>query len=147
MKYRKAFTLIEVLVSLSILGLIMSVTMAYVNQTKRKSDDASIQTLIESISLRASTFYNQKAKYSGVCENPEINAMIKKIEDISIEKSDVVCKVTVGSGFDDRWMIYAKSRINSSLAYCADSYSFSALVDMQDIKTDSEICPQAYAQN
>jgi prepilin-type N-terminal cleavage/methylation domain-containing protein len=139
----KAFTLVEILIALSIIGLLLSITMAYVNQSKRKSDDSAVQTLVESVGLRVGAYYNQKGKYAGACEFDDINALVTKIEDIFGEDS-VKCKEIVGNyGFDDEWILLVNRKIDEGTAFCIDSNNFSGIVGVEGIDYNNvTICPQ-----
>ncbi len=145
----KGFTLIELMVVISIIGLLVSVVIAYVGQTRRKADDTAIRTLVEGAALKIGTYFEQKGTYDGVCTS-DISVSLDRAREIYGDMSGVICIDKAGQyGFDGTWMMFAPLRADMDKAFCTDSSGFSEIVEIDSIVsgvTDSELTPVACLQ-
>lgn len=72
--FRKGFTLIELLVVVAIIGLLSTIVLVALNDSRKKTADASIKSNLRTAISQAEIFYNTNTavpnSYTGVCTNP-----------------------------------------------------------------------------
>ncbi|MDO8471009.1 MAG: type II secretion system protein [bacterium] len=68
-KREKGFTLVELLVAITIIGLIASIVLIYLNTARGKGNDTKVRSQLNSARSSAEIYYNSSNSYNGTAGN------------------------------------------------------------------------------
>lgn len=135
----KGFTLVELLVVITLIGLISFITLASLDDARDKGREAELQSLFTSLRAQAERFYSKNGTYSGVCQAKENNlgfgadgpGLLLEIKDLLGTKYIISDSGAEGSATEvscrdayDSWAVNAPlsgSTAESPKMYCIDN--------------------------
>lgn len=113
----RGFTLVELLISIAIIGILASIVVVNVNDARTKGADAGIIQTIGNMRGQAEIYYDEALSYSGMCDDSSIQAGINKADEFN-GLGGVVC--VDGDDVAGAWAIEAQLVASSSQYYCVD---------------------------
>ncbi len=134
---KKAFTLLELLIVIAIIGVLASIVMASLNSSRNKSTDAGMKTAINSLRSAGSIIFNEYGCYAGssgacfgtnlgpgACSTPGStifsNFEFAKITAPYRTNSDFITSCSSASG-QTAWAVVIRLKSDNTKAWCVDS--------------------------
>jgi len=127
-KKEKGFTIIELIVVISIIAVLSSIVLTNVVSYIGKGDDAAIKQQVAQIRIAASNFFNDHGTYTGMCGvGTECYTAKSNIENLKGSLSSIN---TVGNTFcisfalsdgNNQWCVDNTGYVGLTSAVCSDS--------------------------
>jgi prepilin-type N-terminal cleavage/methylation domain-containing protein len=141
MKTQKGFTLVELVITIAIVGILSTVVLFSVVQYVNKSKDANIVGNLAILVSSGEVYYNSNQNYDGFCASSVVTNAFAEMPKVG--SSTYAC--VEGSG-NDSWAAYAQMFANDDYAYCVDSRGVKRRInwtDISSITTTTAECPSA----
>ncbi len=96
---QKGFTLIELLVVIAIIGMLSSIILGTLNNTRSKGANATVRSNLTNLRSQALIYYDglNPPSYNSMCSNAAITPFLNAINQI-ISPNTVVCQTINGTG-------------------------------------------------
>ncbi len=131
-KVNRAFSLIELLLVVAIIGILSSITLVSLNQSKIKARDARIILGIRQLVPFAEFIYNKKNSYADLCDDGEIRIDYlyqDELTSINMEISNnggyVFCYADT-----NKYCIYSRLNISGVGFFCIDNTGKAIITDI-----------------
>lgn len=128
---KKAFTLIEMLVVIAIIGILAAVALTSLGPSRDKAKDARIISAINQARIIAEGFYNPILN-----QYEDFNASNAKFTDISTELSNNGGSLNI-SKQTTSYVIYSKLASDPNKYYCVDSKGNALIISSTTLINDS----------
>ena len=143
-KYKRGFTLIEILVVIAIIGILASVVLASLNSARNKGSDAAVKSDLNGLRGQAAIYYDDHSySYTNVCADP------KFVSALAAATTEVSAVATIGGLGDGEckdsasaYAVWINLKFASSSAWCVDFTGKSAQIPAQNSSSvNLTICP------
>lgn len=141
MKIQKGFTLVELVITIAIIGILSTVVLFSVVQYVNKSKDANIVGNLAILVSAGEVYYNSNQNYNGFCASSVVTNAFNEMP--KVEGSLPNC---IEASDDDSWVAYARMFANDNYAYCVDSRGVKRRInwtDVSSINQNTAECPAA----
>ena len=124
---RLGFTLIELLVVIAIIGLLSSVVVALLNESRAKGVDAAVKDNLVQLRNEAEIYYStQGSVYSGLFNSGTNASEIFTLAQSASGTSEGVASI---AGDGQSWSAWVPLKTDVSKAWCVDSQGSSKILD------------------
>jgi prepilin-type N-terminal cleavage/methylation domain-containing protein len=141
MKKEKGFTLVELVITIAIIGILSTIVMFSVVQYVNKSKDANIVGNLAILVSSGEVYYNSNQDYDGFCASSVVTNSFAEMPKVGSSTYGCI------EGYDnDSWVAYAQMFSNNDYAYCVDSRGVKRRIDwtsVGSINQNSSECPAA----
>jgi len=134
-KYSKAFTLIELLIVIAIIGILVAFFLARMNKIKNEARDAAIKKSLIEIQKTAELLYNNIGSYESVCDSSG-NQTLSDEGDFGRIKAFLLGQIKVADGKigcksdDEHYAVTAS--LNVGGCWCVDYQGVSKKIDLSE---------------
>ncbi len=118
MKKNKGFTLLELLVVIAIIGILSTIVMVSLSDTRQRAQDARLESYLNQARTRSQIYYLDDFTYTNFCTEDEfLVSLIEEILEDSIDDDleDINC-----SADGEKFCLSFKSASDSDKVYCVD---------------------------
>jgi prepilin-type N-terminal cleavage/methylation domain-containing protein len=134
---KKGFTLIELLVVIAIIGVLATIVLVSMTESKKAANDGAISSSLTQVKNAAEVYYNESYDYTGVCDGAgNLNAGVvdfARINSYIIERRGaVVCRSAVTG-----WSV--ASSLNKGGCWCVDYQGNSKKFDLTGSQTCGDV--------
>jgi prepilin-type N-terminal cleavage/methylation domain-containing protein len=141
MKKEKGFTLIELVITIAIIGILSTVVLFSIVQYVNKSKDANIVGNLAILVSSGEVYYNSNQDYDGFCASSVVDNSFAEMPKVG--SSTYAC---IEGSLNDSWAAYAQMFSNNDYAYCVDSRGVKRRINwtsVSSINQNSAECPAA----
>ncbi len=146
----KGFTILELLIVIAIIGILVSIAMMALTQSKSKGADGGVKQNLLNARSQAEYYYNGAAtstySYTGVCTDGK-NGVMKHINAAAQAANapyvvgntqNITASQTVCHENDTGWAAAVPLKTATG-AYCIDNKSFSGVVSLNALDADGDV--------
>ena len=130
------FTMIEMLVVISIIGVLASIVLVPLNNARNRGKDASAKTTMSDIRVYADVFFtNHGYSYANLCDgvtDPEVGKLLQAVQNQT--GNPAVCNPSASN-----YAVWVKLR--SDQYFCVDNEGFAGEVGAIEPPAGSTVCP------
>ncbi len=143
-KYSHGFTLIEILITITIIGILASVVVASLNTARDKATDASVKSNLHNMKGESGIYYDDNRSYTNICSNDQ--KFLEAMAGAQTAVSGVVAFGGLGDGecvdISSEWAAWVNLQFATTTAWCVDSTGISQSIPAQDsTAVDLTACP------
>jgi len=133
----KGFTIIELIVVISIIGILATIVLTNVNSYKGKAKDAIIKEDMNQFFQLAQEYYNNHGNYGGFCTDSLTQRLFDAIPAYEGKKIKI-CQHDA-----NRWMVCANLNFpeDRSSAWCIDAGGTKKEISADDCAQGNDVCP------
>lgn len=133
----KAFTLIEILVVVSIISILSAIILFSIMSYVNKSKDAAVKGHLATLITAGETYYNKNEQsYDGFCDSPDAQKSLSQIPVPAANPDHPYC-----SDNSEDWAACSAEFVDSVKAFCVDSTGMQEEIDNSLCTVDIIVCP------
>ena len=143
-KYSPGFTLIEILITITIIGILASVIFTSLNTARDKGTDASVKSNLHNLKAEAGIYLDDNRTYLNICANDQ--KFLEAMGGAQIAVSGVVTLGGLGDGEcvdgSNEWAAWVNLKFDVTSAWCVDWTGISKIIPVQNsTAVDLTVCP------
>jgi len=134
---KNGFTIIELIIVISIIGVLASIVLMNTSSLSNKARDAAIKQDMSSFLSLALEYYQKHGNYGGFCEDTASKILFNFIPAYN-DKKEKYCQHD-----SDDWMVCAQLNFpeDRSKAWCIDKSGSTKQIDSADCQQGVKACP------
>ena len=132
--YEKAFTLIELLIVMAIIGILATVTYTHLSGARTRAKDSSIRATMQGILIEGVFYKSENGTYDGFCADDTDTKVGELLAKVSTEASGVPTCGDIESGYGVIVELY------SGEYYCVDSSKFFGVTSFATLENSTKQC-------
>lgn len=116
---KRGFTLVEILITITIIGILSSVVLGNLSTARDKGVNATVKASLANARSQANLYYDENRTYTGVCAQGATYAIGGIVTDLLTKLSSSDALGDVCQADDDEWVVALTLR-ESAGVWCVD---------------------------